>query len=441
MKRNLIEKLKEWKERSNRKPLILLGARQVGKTWLMREFGRLYYDNVAYVNCDSEPLAKQLFVEDYDINRILLSIQVITGVKPEPGKTLIILDEVQEAPRGLHSLKYFQENAPEYHVMAAGSLLGITLGQGESFPVGKVDMLHVFPMDFEEFLEANGGGNLLTVLRSGDWKMISVFSEKLQEQVRQYYFVGGMPEVVSHFIADHDLKEVRRYQQNIIDAYRNDISKHSTSSESIRIGQVLDSLPSQLAKENKKFIYGVIKKGARAKEYETAIQWLIDAGIVIKVSRVKELRMPVKFYEDLSSFKLFLLDSGLFGCMAGASAKQMLIGNNVFTEFKGAFTEQYVLQQLVARGLTPYYWSSDSTPAEIDFVVETEDRVIPIEVKAEENVKARSMKFYIDRHPELNLKGVRISMKGYVDQGWMENIPLYYISEFFQNLGKTDKIQ
>lgn len=429
MKRKLIGKLKEWKEKSSRKPLMLLGARQVGKTWLMREFGRLYYENVAYVNCDAEPLAKQLF-EDYDINRILFSIQTITGVKPEPGKTLIILDEVQEAPRGLHSLKYFEEDAPQYHVMAAGSLLGVTLGQGESFPVGKVDMLHVYPMDFEEFLEANGGDNLLSVLRSGDWKMIDMFSEKFQEQLRQYYFVGGMPEVVSHFVSEHNQKEVRRYQQNIIDAYRNDISKHTTSSESIRIGQVLDCLPSQLAKENKKFIYGVIKKGARAKEYETAIQWLIDAGIVVKVSRVKELRMPVKFYEDLSSFKLFLLDCGLFGCMTGASAKQMLIGNNVFTEFKGAFTEQFVLQQLVARGITPYYWSNDTTPAEIDFVIETEDRVIPIEVKAEENVRARSMKYYINHNPELNLKGLRVSMKGYVDQGWMENIPLYYISEY-----------
>lgn len=430
MKRKMTDRLKEWKEGAHRKPLILLGARQVGKTWLMREFGRLCYDNVAYVNCDAEPLAKQLFVEDYDISRILLSIQVMTGVRPEPGKTLIIFDEIQEAPRGLHSLKYFQENAPEYHVMAAGSLLGITLGQGESFPVGKVDMLHVYPMDFEEFMEANGAVDLMTALQSGDWKIMDMFSEKLQEQLRQYYYVGGMPEVVGHFVSEHDLKEVRRHQENILEAYRNDISKHSTSSESIRIGQVLNSLPSQLAKENKKFVYGVIKKGARAKEYETAIQWLIDAGIVIKASRIKSLRMPVKFYEDLSSFKLFLLDCGLLGCMAGASARQMLIGNNAFTEFKGAFTEQFVLQQLVARGLTPYYWSNDTTPAEIDFVVQTEDRVVPIEVKAEENVRARSMKVYIDSHPELSLKGLRISMKGYADQGWMENIPLYYVSEY-----------
>ena len=385
MERKLFAELIKWKDR-----------RQVGKTWLMKEFGRRCFDNVAYVNCDAEPLAAHLFTEDYDIDRILFSVQTITGVKPEAGKTLIIFDEVQQVERGLHSLKYFAENAPQYHVVAAGSLLGITLGRGESFPVGKVDMLHVYPMDFGEFLFANAP-----------------------------YFVGGMPEVVADFVANHDQARVRQLQQNILNAYRNDISKHTTPTESMRIGQVLESLPSQLAKENKKFIYGAIKKGARAKEFELAIQWLVDAGIVCRVHRVKEIRMPVKFYEDLSAFKLFLIDCGLLGCMVGASPKQMLVGNNVFTEFKGAFTEEFVMQQLVAAGLRPYYWSSETTPAEIDFVVENEDAVIPIEVKAEENVRAKSMATYIGSHPDDHLHGLRFSMKGYERQDWMTNVPLY----------------
>uniref|UniRef100_A0AB33JB83 ATP-binding protein n=1 Tax=Prevotella sp. GTC17260 TaxID=3236796 RepID=A0AB33JB83_9BACT len=431
MKRKVFNQLEAWKKRKSRKPLILLGARQVGKTWLMQEFGKTCYESVAYINCDAEPLAKDLFADDYNMERILFAIQAITGVKPEPDKTLIIFDEIQEVPRGLHSLKYFLENANAYHVMAAGSLLGITLHQGDSFPVGKVDMLTIHPMDYEEFLEANGEETLLQLLHQGDWKMMETFASKFIEQLRYYYFVGGMPEVLSHFIQNHDLSEVRRLQQNILDAYRNDISKHSSKTESIRIGQVLDSLPSQLAKENKKFIYGVIKQGARAKEYELAIQWLIDAGIIHKVSRVKEIQSPIKFYEDLSAFKLFLLDCGLFACMVDAPAKQMLIGDNVFKEFKGAFTEQFVLQQLVVQGFTPYYWSNDTSPAEIDFVIQTEDRAIPIEVKAEENVRARSMKTYIDGHPKACLKGLRISMKGYVDQGWMENIPLYSTLAFY----------
>lgn len=431
MKRKAFKELEKWKANKGRKPLILLGARQVGKTWLMKEFGKECYESVAYINCDVEPLAKELFIDDYNIERILFAVQAISGVKPEAGKTLIIFDEIQEAARGLHSLKYFQENAPDYHVLAAGSLLGITLHQGNSFPVGKVDMLTIHPMDYEEFLAANGEEGLLQLLQKGDWKMIDTFAPKFIEQLRYYYFVGGMPEVVLRFTQNHDLSEVRRLQQDILEAYRNDISKHSSKTESMRIGQVLESLPSQLAKENKKFIYGVIRQGARAKEYELAIQWLIDAGIIHKVGRVKDIQMPVKFYEDLSAFKLFLLDCGLFACMVDAPAGQMLIGDNIFREFKGAFTEQYVLQQLIACNFTPYYWSNDTTPAEIDFVVQTADSVIPIEVKAEENVRARSMKNYISSHPDAHLKGVRISMKGYVDQGWMENFPLYGMGKAF----------
>ena len=395
MERKIIGQLKSWKENPERKPLILLGARQVGKTWVMKHFGQTEFQNVAYINCDVEPLAKELFAADYNIPRILLTLQAITGTNIEAGKTLIIFDELQEVERGLHSLKYFQENAPEYHVMAAGE------------------------------------ADLCNLLHQPDWKILKILSTKYIDLLRQYYYVGGMPEVVDHFVQHHDLQAVRNKQREILDAYRRDISKHTTPMESMRIGQVLQSLPSQQAKENKKFIYNVLKKGARAAEYELAIQWLMDAGLVHKVSRVKELQMPVEFYEDLSAFKLFLLDCGLLGCMTEAPASQMLVGDNVFKEFKGAFTEQFVLQQLVAQGFSPYYWSSAKTPAEIDFVLQTDQRVIPVEVKAEENVRARSMSEYIKSHPEYSLKGLRISMLGYQDQDWMENIPLYGISKYF----------
>lgn len=431
MKRNIIQELRKWKERADRKPLVLLGARQVGKTWIMKEFGRTDYKSFAYVNCDENPMAKQMFEQDYDIGRILLTVQALTNVKVEPKSTLLIFDELQEAPRGLHSLKYFCENAPEYHVIAAGSLLGLSLENKQSFPVGKVDVMHLYPMSFLEFLQAAAGDELIETLNVADYKTIDVLAPKLTSLLRQYYFVGGMPEVVASFIEKQDLEEVRRKQTAIIDAYRKDISKHATKNEAVRIGQVLDSLPSQLAKENRKFIYGVIRSGARAVEYELAIQWLIDAGLVHKVNRVSELRMPLKFYEDRQTFKLFMLDCGLLACMAGVSAAQMLISDNVFVEFKGAFTEQFVLQQFISKNIVPYYWSNQKTPAEIDFVVETSERVIPIEVKAEKNVRARSMSTYIANHQELALKGIRLSMLPYVDQGWMENVPLYSIFKLF----------
>ena len=389
MKRKIYSQLCQWKESSMRKPLILLGARQVGKTWIMKHFGRQEYEKVAYVNCDAEPRMKDLLALDYDLDRILLGLQAITGVKIEAGNTLVILDEIQETPRGLHCLKYFYENAPQYHVMVAGSLLGVTLGRGESFPVGKVDLLRMYPMTFSEFLEALVGTSWNDLLASGDNALIEPMKPKLIDWLRQYYYVGGMPEVVSCFVAHKDLAEVRRIQSSILETYRNDISKHATARESIRIGQVLDSLPSQLAKENKKFIYGAIRKGARATDFELAIQWLMDAGIIYKVKRVREARMPLKFYEDLSSFKLYLLDCGLLACMAEAPAEQMLLGDNVFMEFKGAFTEQYVFQQLKALSLSPYYWSNEKTSAEIDFILQYGNRIVPVEVKAEENVRSK----------------------------------------------------
>lgn len=430
MKRKVYKQLIEWKNSKDRMPLILLGARQVGKTWIMQNFGKQEYEKVAYVNCDDEPEMQQLFAADYDIDRILLTLQAITGTKITPGDTLVILDEIQETPRGLHSLKYFQEKAPDYHIMVAGSLLGVTLGRGESFPVGKVDMLSMYPMDFEEFLTATGNESYVELLQTKEWTLTDVLLPKLTELLRQYYYVGGMPGVVAKYIANADLAQVRKLQQAILEAYRRDISKHTTTAESTRIRQVLDSLPMQLVKENKKFIYGAIRKGARAKDFETALQWLLDAGIVYKVNRIKEPRMPLKFYEEADAFKLFLLDCGLLACMADAPANQMLIGDNVFAEFKGAFTEQYVLQQLKAAQLSPYYWSNAKTPAEIDFVLQHAGRIIPVEVKAEKNVRSRSLAQFIKEHPEL--KGARFSMQGYTDQGWMENIPLVALSSWLQ---------
>ena len=428
MKRDIYNKLLQWKNDSNRKPLIITGARQVGKTWIMREFGRNEYDDVVYVNCDNEKRMEALLSDDYDIDRILLGLQAISGINIKSDKTLIILDEIQEVPRGLHLLKYFYEEAPEYHIMVAGSLLGIILNRGVSFPVGKVDIMELHPMNFNEFLEAMGQEQLLKVLDSNDWKLIDILSSKYIELLRQYYFVGGMPEAVLSYCNSKDIAQVRDIQSNILKAYRNDISKHATKSESVKIGQVLDSLPSQLSKENKKFIYGVIKSGARASEFELAIQWLIDAGIIHKVNRIKEARMPLKFYEDISAFKLFLLDLGLFACMCEVPASEILIGNNIFIEYKGAFAEQYVLQQIISRKVKPYYWSSEKTPSEIDFVIQRDDKIVPIEVKAEVNVKARSLRQFITNNPDL--KGVRYSMLGYIDQGWVENVPLYAIDSY-----------
>ena len=423
MNRQIYNELKRWKTSQDRKPLVLLGARQVGKTWIMRHFGAQEYESVAYINCDDEPRAKELFTPDYDMDRILLSIQVITGVKVLPGKTLVILDEIQELERGLHSLKYFYEKSPQYHVMVAGSLLGITLGRGESFPVGKVDMLHMYPMNFSEFLDAMGKTELITLIHSKEWQVIELMKDKFEYLLRQYYYVGGMPKVVSKYVSNGDLAEVRKEQMAIVDAYRRDISKHTTNRESMRIGQVLDSLPSQLARENKKFVYGAVRKGARAADFELAIQWLVDAGIVLRVHRISEARMPLKFYEQLDAFKLFLLDCGLLACMADTAADQMLVDNKVFIEFKGAFTEQYVAQELVSMGIKPYYWSNDRTPAEIDFVVQQDGKAIPIEVKASTNVRSKSLAQFIKDNEEL--KGLRLSVCSYIDQSWMENVPLY----------------
>ena len=426
MERKVYQKLLDWKKNPGRKPLILSGARQVGKTWLMKEFGKREYKKVLYANFDLDERLRGIFEQDYDVQRILLALQALIGVVPTPGDTLIILDEIQEVNRGLGALKYFCENAPEYHVMVAGSLLGITLHPGTSFPVGKVDMIDVHPLDFEEFLWATGNTELSKLLHNPDWKLMSVFKTKYVELLRRYYYVGGMPEVVQAFANNYDLKEVRILQNTIIDAYHNDISKHAPAGVVQRIQMVMNSIPSQLAKENKKFIYGAVKKGGRANDFELAIQWLMDCGIVTKVSRIRKASVPLKFYEDLSAFKLFFLDLGLLAAMSEAPADLMLASNSIFEEFKGMFTEQYVLQQMVAReDLFIYYWSSERNDSELDFVVQKGSKIIPIEVKAEENVKAKSLNVFVASNPGLH--GVRLSMSDYREQDWMTNIPLFCV--------------
>ncbi len=397
----------------------------------MKEFGKKEYDEVVYINCDDEPLTRELFSKDYDIERLILSFQAISGKTISKNSTLIILDELQEAPRGIHSLKYFYEKAPDYHIIAAGSLLGITLAQQDSFPVGKIDMLHLYPMDFEEFIMAKGEMNLCKIIERHDHSLEETFSQKLTDLLLQYYYVGGMPEIVKSFIDSNDLTEVRRLQLDIITAYRNDISKHSSKQESIRIGQVLTSLPSQLSKENKKFIYGVAKPGGRATEFELAIQWLIDAGIVYKVPRVNKIAVPLNFYEDISAFKLFFLDVGLLGAMAGTDASSILLDTSSTTEFKGMITEEYIAQQLFSAGFHPYYWSNTRTPAELDFIIQHKGQPVPIEVKASTNVRSRSLSQTLKDNP--HLRGIRFSMLGYVAQDRITNYPLYTVPFYFRN--------
>lgn len=415
----------EWKNSDTRKPLLLLGARQVGKTWLMMEFGIQEYKNVVYINCDTEPLAQQLFVPDYDISRIILGIQAISGETITEGETLIILDEIQEAKRGLHCLKYFCENASGYHVMAAGSLLGVALSHKESFPVGKVDMLRIYPMDFEEFLLGIGQKYLSDVVATHDQSLIAVLAEKLTDYLFQYYFVGGMPEVVSSFALHNDLNQVRDIQREIIEAYRRDTVKHTSKTESVRINQVLESLPSQLAKENRRFVYGAVRKGGRAADFEIAIQWLQDAGLLYKASRVSKIAVPLKFYEEFTSFKLFFVDTGLLGCMAEVPPSIIVDRGDNLTEFKGMLTEQYVAQQLASAGFSLYYWTNNSTPAEIDFAIQKEGKAYPIEVKASRNVRGKSIAQYINNNP--GLTGLRFSLLDFKEQDWITNIPLYEI--------------
>lgn len=425
MERSIYSSLKKWKESPTRKPLILQGARQVGKTYILKEFGAREYSEVVYINCDDNNDMQNMFV-DYDVDRIIRSLSAISGVSIKPSTTLLILDEIQEVERGLASLKYFCEKAPEYHVAVAGSLLGITLHEGTSFPVGKVDMLYMYPMDFEEFLLAMGKEQLVELLRSNSWAALTPLRGMLTELLRQYYFVGGMPEAVKTYVERGDIWEVRSIHSKIIDAYRNDMSKHVPKQQVQRINMVWNSIPSQLARDNKKFIYGALRKGARANDFEIAIQWLVDSGLVHKVHRISKPVVPLKFYEDMASFKLFLLDCGLLGALSETPPEQILIGDNVFEEYKGAFTENYVLQQLKSLPRTfVYYYSNDKSTLEIDFVVQHDAHIIPIEVKAEENLRAKSLRQFVTDNPGLH--GVRFSMSDYREQDWLTNVPLWAI--------------
>lgn len=424
MKRYAMRKLVEWKNRLNRKPLILKGARQVGKTWLMKEFGRQHFAKVAYVTFYNNQRMKRVFDDDYDIERIIMNINIETKLEVTPSDTLIIFDEIQEAPRALESLKYFCENAPEYAVIAAGSLLGVAIHQGVSYPVGKVDVLDLHPMSFCEFLEAMHEEQLAALIADKKYSLMSDFSSRYIFWLKNYYYVGGMPEIVQYFAEHRDYQEVRRMQKGILDQYEDDFGKHAGNTELARIRMVWNSIPMQLAKENKKFFFGQIKTGARMKDFEVAIEWLLDCGLITKVYRVNKPAMPLKAYIDFTAFKLFLLDVGLLGALSDLDAESILEGNEIFVEFKGALTEQYVLQELVAETeYTPYYYATEKAAFEMDFMIQKGKNIVPIEVKAETNQKAKSLKAYCQKYePEY---AVRISMKNYQEEEWVTNLPLY----------------
>ena len=426
MYRIAIEKLYKWKNSKRRKPLIIEGARQVGKTWLMKEFGKQAYADTVYINFDSNSRMADLFSADLDTDRLIMGLELYAGRKINPENTLLIFDEVQEVPRALASLKYFYENAPHYHIVCAVSLLGIALHQGTSFPVGKVDFLKLYPLSFSEFLMATGNERFAELLKNQDYEMITSFKQTYIDALKHYYFVGGMPEAVQSFAESKDFNEVRAIQKRILAAYEQDFSKHAPNEIVPKIRMLWNSIPAQLARENKKFIYGLVREGDRAREYETAIMWLSDCGLVHKVSRVNAAGIPLKAYEDLKAFKLFIVDVGLLGCMTGLRQRTLLDGDDLFVEFKGALTEQYVCQQLkTIEDLGIYYYTNDRGSCEIDFVVDTGEQIVPIEVKAETNLRAKSLKTYRERfEPELS---VRTSMADYKKEDWLLNLPLYAI--------------
>jgi hypothetical protein len=427
LKRQAMAFLKRWKDKKNRKPLVIKGARQVGKTWLMKAFGKRSFKNICYINFDNNKRMERVFEMDYDISRIINALQIESGVEISPKETLIIFDEVQEVPKALSALKYFNEMASEYFIIAAGSLLGVSLHNGVSFPVGKVEFLNLYPLNFMEFLEATGNKQLSELIIKKDFELIKAFKDKFIEQLKHYYFVGGMPEVVASFIHSQDFDEVRDIQQNLLSLYEMDFSKHAPTQLVPRIRMVWNSIPAQLSKENRKFVYGLIRDGARAKDFELAIQWLNDCGLIHKVQRINKPGLPIKAYIDLKAFKIFLLDVGLLNAMGNVDIRTILEGNDVFKEFKGALTEQYVLQQLIAQcQLDPYYYSAERSSGEIDFIVQKNTEIIPIEVKAEENLKSKSLRAYSEKyHPHY---AVRTSLSDFRKETWLMNLPLYAIS-------------
>ena len=426
MQRVILQKFIEWKSFSDRKPLIVNGARQVGKTWLLREFARTEYAKEAYIICRKNDIVRQIFTQDFDVNRILRALRALSGVDITPEDTLIVLDEVQDVPEVLEALKYFCEEAPEYHIAVAGSLLGISLHNGVSYPVGKVNEINVYPMNFEEFVLAKGETEVFKLIVNRDYMTMNLIHEKMVDLLRQYYYVGGMPEAVKKYVESDSLIEVRRIQKEILNGYELDLSKHAPKEQVPRIRMVWKSIPSQLFKDNKKFIYGTLKKGARANDFEIAIQWLVDSGLVYKVPKCTKPALPLDVYEDLSSFKLYMLDVGLLGAMVNTEPVQVLINNNVFVEYKGGMTEQYVLQQMKSHGVSPiYYHKTDDSRLELDFVIQYNAKLLPIEVKAEGNVRANSLTALLVKNPDL--KAVRFSMLPYKEQGQLECLPLYAV--------------
>jgi hypothetical protein len=426
MKRNSLDALLKWKDSSYRKPLILRGARQTGKTWLLKEFGRTAFNKIVYVNFEETPALQDLFLADFDITRIVTTISIFTNTPIDPHDSLIVFDEIQSAEKGLTSLKYFCENAPEYYVIAAGSLLGMGLHSNLSFPVGKVNFLDLRPMSFSEFLSALGEESLAGAVTKQDWSILPIFHVKLNEYLRYYFFTGGMPEVVKIFAETRNWELVRQTQNQILHSYEGDFSKHAPVEIVPRIRMVWQSIPAQLAKENKKFIFGVIREGARAKDFDLAIQWLIDGGLILKSHRVSKPGMPLIAYQDLSVFKLFLHDVGLLGAMAGLNMRTLIEGDKVFTEFKGALAEQFVMQQLRLKSESFIgYWTNERSTAEVDFIVQNEGEIIPIEVKSGENLRAKSFKQFCEKYKPDN--AVRTSMAPYKKEEWMTNIPLYGI--------------
>jgi len=426
MKREAINQLIEWKNSKRRKPLILQGARQVGKTWLMQEFGKTHYKKTAYVTFDRNENLQKAFTDYTNVKELLTKIEIEAQTKVTADDTLIIFDEIQECPDAITSLKYFQEKMPELHIIVAGSLLGLSHHNGTGFPVGKVNFMTLYPMSFKEFLNANGEELLVEAINENKFDTISTFSSKLINYLRYYYFVGGMPEVVQAFVENRDFNEVRKIQEEIISSYNSDFSKHTDSNTAERIKMVWDSISSQLAKENKKFIYNAIKNGARAKEFEIALAWLRDSGLVYKVTRISKPNLPIKSYEDIDVFKLYVLDVGILCALSKLPAKAILEDNRIFTEFKGSLTEQYVLQQLKINLSDIHYWTSKSYVAEVDFVTQIEDNVVPIEVKATTNLKAKSLQQYIkDYSPQ---KAIRTSLSDYkINENGLYDIPLYVI--------------
>lgn len=426
MNRNEMKVLYNWKRKSTRKPLLIRGARQVGKTWLMKEFGREAYQNIVYINFDHNRQMEELFSLDLNIKRIMTGLELYAGHKIIPESTLLIFDEIQEVPEALTSLKYFHEDAPQYQIVCAGSLLGVALHQGTSFPVGKVEFLDLYPLSFSEFIRAMGKERYAQLLDDRDFEMATTFRQEFVDLLKQYYFVGGMPEAVQNFSENRDFNGVREIQQRILAAYEQDFSKHAPNDIVPRIRMLWNSVPSQLSKENKKFVYGALKDGARAKDYELALLWLMDCGLVYRISRVTIPNLPLRAYEDLKAFKLFLLDVGLLGCMVRLDQAVLLNGNDLFKEFKGALTEQYVLQQLkTLKGLDTFYWTNDRGTAEIDFLIDNGTEVIPVEVKAETNLKAKSLKVYHEKFAPKH--SIKTSMANYKQEDWLLNLPLWAI--------------